>query len=162
MSALDHLLAARDPFALFGLDRSFDVDLTQLNQRYAGLREQVQALAASDPDKAGRVLVELDHGRKAIASPVARGRLLLALLGGAGEPPTDGMPPGFREKLDGTDGGVTRDWHEAERRRLIENASNLFRLLGSADNGVVKRERRRQIRVTLNAIEEVDRRTAPS
>lgn len=158
---MDHLLAARDPFALFGLERKFDVNLAQLDQRYAGLREHVQTLAASDPDKAGRVLAELEHGRKAIANPVARGRLLLDLLGGAGEPPTDAMPPGFREQLDGASREVVGDWHGAERRRLIETASNLFRLLSSADNGVVKRERRRQIRTTLNAIEEVDRRTAP-
>ena len=162
MSALDHLLAARDPFSLFGLDRKFDVDLTQLDQRFAGLREHVKTLEASDPEKTRQVLVELGQGRKAIASPVTRGRLLLDLLGGAGEPPTDAMPPGFRDELDGANGGVTGDRQEAGRRRLIETASNLFRLLSSADNGVVKRERRRQIRLTLNAIEEVDRQIASS
>ena len=43
-----------------------------------------------------------------------------------------------------------------ERQRLLRVASNLFRLLGSADNGVVLRERRRQIRETLNAIGRLD------
>jgi hypothetical protein len=40
----------------------------------------------------------------------------------------------------------------AERTRLLAVAANLFRLLGNADNGVVLRERRRQIRETLNAL----------
>ena len=45
---------------------------------------------------------------------------------------------------------------QQQREQLIENASRLFRNLGNADNAVVKRERRRQIREVLNAMRQLD------
>ena len=158
MSALDLLLGAPDPFALFGLERGFDLQLPELEQRHAALVGQVAAMEASDPEKAGRVRAALREGRDALADPVARGRLLLDLLGGAGDPKGEGLPPKFREKLrGGTDATAAGDWTAGERRRLVATASYLFRQLGNADNGVVQRERRRQIRENLNAVEQIDR-----
>jgi hypothetical protein len=159
MSALDQVLSAPDPFAAFGFERTFDVNLAQLDQRYAGLVEQATALQQTDRDNGGRILAALNEGRRVLADPVARGRLLLDLLGGAGDPATGGLPPRVREKLEAGGGGAP-GWQEGERRRLVSSASYLFRQLGSADNGVVQRERRRQIRESLNAIEQLDRTTA--
>src|SRR5688500_6834966 len=99
MSALDLLLTASDPFALFGLERTFDVSAAQLEERYAPLRSQATAAEQLDPENARRARAKLDEGRKVLADPVARGRLLLELLGGAGDPPADGLPAKFREKL---------------------------------------------------------------
>ena len=121
-----------DSFAVLGLERRFDMHPADVERRAA------QA-GTSDP----RVVAARDE----LVDPVSRGRLLLRLMGGAADAETDGLPPGFadRMKSDAFDVGDERD-------RLMNVASNLFRLLGNADNGVVLRERRRQIRQTLNAL----------
>ncbi len=159
MPTLDDLLTTPALFALFGLERKFNVDMAILDQRYAELKKHAESLTSTDPAKAGQALAKLATGRRTLADPAARGGYLLDLIGGAGEPETDGLPPGFSEKTDAlrSGGGV-----QAERDRLIGIATNLFRLTGSADNGVVQRERRRQIRETLNAIRRLDERADQS
>ena len=134
-----------DSFAVLGLPRRFDVDLFEL-ERVAAERAKT---AAADATTAQRVTAARDE----IADPVARGTLLLRLMGGASDAPTDGLPAGFADKLNSDTLDV-----DAEREQLLNVASNLFRLLGNADNGVVLRERRRQIRETLNALRRLDGR----
>jgi hypothetical protein len=155
-AALDYLLTAPDPFALFGLERSFDVNTVQLDQRLAQLTEQARGLAADDPDKSARVLEKLADGHKALSNPVTRGELLLASMGGKSDPENTSLPPHFlegsAERVKDSD-AYAHDW-----RQLILTASNLFRLMDSADNGVVKRARRQQIRQTLNGLREIQRR----
>jgi hypothetical protein len=131
---------AADSFAVLGLDRRFDVDPFDVEQRAS------ERAAQADASTARRI----NAARDEIADPVSRGRLLLRLMGGASDAPTDGLPPGFADKLN----SYTLDV-DAERDRLMNVASNLFRLLGNADNGVVLRERRRQIRETLNALKKL-------
>jgi hypothetical protein len=130
-----------DSFAVLGLPRRFDVDPFEV-ERLAAERAR-----SGDASTAQRIAAARDE----IADPVSRGALLLRLMGGASDASTDGLPPGFAVRLnsDGLDG-------EAERDGLMNIASNLFRLLGNADNGVVLRERRRQIRETLNALKKLD------
>lgn len=156
MPALDYLLTAPDPFALLGIERRFDVDPAELDRRYGALLAHAGALSRSDPDQGKRVLEKLAEGRRVLADPVARGGLLLKLLGGAADAQTDSLPPRFRERLESARQEGPADWMEQERGRLTGVASNLFRLRGSADNGVVLRARRRQIRQTLNAIRAID------
>jgi hypothetical protein len=131
---------AADSFAVLGLDRRFDVDPFDVERRAS------ERAAKADASTARRI----NAARDEIADPVSRGRLLLRLMGGASDAPTDGLPPGFADKLN----SYTLDV-DAERDRLMNVASNLFRLLGNADNGVVLRERRRQIRETLNALKKL-------
>jgi DnaJ-domain-containing protein 1 len=159
-AALDYLLSAGDPFSLFGLERSFDLNVVQLDERYADLTAQARALAGSDAGKSRQLLQKLDDGRAILADPVSRGEHLLRLLGGLADPKTDALPPAFRERVkSGAVSGSSAE-AEAERRRLVLSASSLFRQLGSADNGVVQASRRRQIRETLNALREIDRMRA--
>lgn len=132
-----------DSFAVLGLPRRFDVDPLEV-ERLAADRA---AKAAADRAAAQRVTAARDE----IADPVARGTLLLRLMGGASDAPTNGLPPGFADKLKSDTLDV-----DAERDGLMNAASNLFRLLGNADNGVVLRERRRQIRETLNALKKLE------
>jgi len=133
-----------DSFAVLGLDRRFDVDPLEVEHLAAD-----RAAKAADPSAAQRIAAARDE----IANPVSRGTLLLRLKGGASDAPTAGLPPGFADKLTSDTLDV-----DAERDGLMNVASNLFRLLGSADNGVVLRERRRQIRETLNALRRLDER----
>src|SRR4051812_19666818 len=100
MSALDYLLTAPDPFTLFGLERRYEVDPVLLEQRYNKLTGKVKSLSARDPVKAVQVLDKLGDGRRVLLNPVARGDHLLDLLGGAHDAITDGLPPGFLDKLD--------------------------------------------------------------
>jgi hypothetical protein len=95
------------------------------------------------------------HELETVTDPVAHGFALLREMGGAADAPTDALPHDFRARLDDLE-KATPAQRGTERRRLLGIASNLFRLLGSADNGVVLRERRRQIRETLNAIQRLD------
>ena len=159
-TGLDYLLLAPDPFVLFGLERSFDVNLVQLDERYAALAAQARSLASSDAGKSEKLLQKLEDGRAILADPVSRGEHLLRLLGGLGDPETDGLPPAFRERVKSGAVSGSSEEGEAERRRLILSASSLFRQLGSADNGVVQASRRRQIRENLNALREIDRMRA--
>ena len=130
-----------DSFALLGLERRFDVDPLDVERRATDRSAQ-----ADEPTRS-----RLAAARGEIADPVTRGTLLLRLMGGASDAPTQGLPPGFADKL--TSDALDVD---AERDRLMNVASNLFRLLGNADNGVVLRERRRQIRETLNVLRRLD------
>jgi hypothetical protein len=153
---LDQLLTASDCFAMFGLDRRFDVEVNVLGDRYRALAAQAGALP--DRDKAARIVEKLDGARQRLADPVSRGTHLLELLGGAADAATKDTPPGFRERLAAISqypGDVDR-----ERERLIAEAARLFRQLGSADPGAVHRERRRQIRQNLNAIRALDARSS--
>jgi hypothetical protein len=133
-----------DSFAVLGLDRRFDVDPFEV-ERVAADR----ATKAADPAAAQRITAARDE----IADPVSRGALLLRLMGGAWDAPTEGLPFGFADKLKSDTLDV-----DAERDGLMNIASNLFRLLRSADNGGVLRERRRQVRETLNALRRLDER----
>ena len=158
MTALNYLLAAPDLFALFGLNRTFDVDLALLDLRYTELKRQVEAMTTTDAPKAGLVLESLATGHRTLTDPIARGGYLLDLIGGASEPETAGLPPGEGEKLEALRSDPAGA--KAERDAMVARASNLFRLTGSADNGVVQRARRRQIRETLNAIRKLDELTS--
>ena len=94
------------------------------------------------------------HAARATSSPIpCRAAHCFCGSTAAHPTPTDGLPPGFAEKLKSP--AIDAN---AERSRLLSIASNLFRLLGNADNGVVLRERRRQIRETLNALRALDGR----
>jgi len=128
---------------VLGLDRRFDLDPFDVERRAS------ERAASADASTAARI----NAARDEIADPVSRGTLLLRLMGGASDAPTDGLPAGFADKLKSDTLDV-----DAERDRLMNVASNLFRLLGNADNGVVLRERRRQIRETLNALRRLDER----
>jgi hypothetical protein len=121
-----------DSFAVLGLERRFDLDPADVERRAA---------------QAGASDARVAAARDELASPVSRGALLLRLMGGAADAPTNALPPGFAERIESGAFDAA-----AERDRLMNVAGNLFRLLGNADNGVVLRERRRQIRETLNAL----------
>ena len=63
---------------------------------------------------------------------------------------TDSLPPGFRETLPGlTTGHNSRAAHVAAIRQLIDQ-------LDSADNQVVKSQKRRTLRAELNALHLID------
>jgi DnaJ-domain-containing protein 1 len=152
--SLDHLLSASDPFTLFGFEHTFDINTTQLDQRYERLNRQARAIASDDPDKSARLLNELATGHKTLSDPATRGEVLLDALGGRSDPETSDLPPNFLARAtERTD----TDSYAHEWRHLILTASNLFRQLGSADNGAVQRERRRQIRQALNGLREIQR-----
>ena len=132
-----------DSFTLLGLDRRFDVDPFEVERRAADLAGKADASSAE----------RITAARDELADPVSRGTLLLRLMGGASDAPTEGLPFGFADKL--KSGTLDVD---TERDRLMNVASNLFRLLGTADNGAVLRERHRQIRETLNALRQLESR----
>ena len=157
MAGLDELLSAPDAFALFGLERSFDVNLEQLQHSHDTLVVLATTLGRGEPEKSAQLSAKIREARDVLANPVARGRLLLDLLGGAGDPANTGPPAKFREKRDAAARDGSWAWADGERRRLVATASYLFRQLGSADNGVVQRERRRRIGESLHAIEAIDR-----
>ena len=171
MSALDHLLNSPDLFSLFGLERRFDVDPALLQPRYAELRRQVESFVRGDDvatsAKASTVLRKLEGARLTLSDPVTRGAYLLELSGGGGDPRTGGRPPGFRQKLErwAADAAALADEMRRERDRLLGLAARLFGALGSADNGVVQRHRRQQIRDALDAVSDIDhllRRAEPN
>ncbi len=158
MSALDYLLNSPDAFALFGLERTFDVDTNVLEQRYASLTSQSESFAQSDPSKVTELREKLDDGKRLLADPVTRGAALLELLAGRAEAKIEGYPAGFIDKLEEMKSTPpTPEEVQLERKGLLAQASQIFRsLAGSADNGVVQRERRRQVRGALNAVRELD------
>lgn len=159
-TAIDYLLVAPDPFALYGFERTFDIDAAQLEKRFADLTEHAQAPAMAHPEKSPRLLQKLAEGHKILSDPVARGEFLLEALGGRSDDDEhfDALPPGLKERLDATAAGANA--YADEWRALIDTASNLFRLMDSADHGGVKRARRHQIRQILKGLREIQRRRA--
>ena len=97
-----------------------------------------------------------------LASRAAQGELRLAQQNGAAaDPPTDDLPPGFAERLAGLGPSPSSEAVRAEVDRLGAEADRLFKQLRSADNEVVQRARRRQIRTLLNAQRRLERLAPP-
>ena len=71
--------------------------------------------------------------------------------GAASDPKTRDVPPGFEERMAALGASPSADAIRAEQDRLTHEADRLFAQLGSADNEVVQRARRRQICTIVNA-----------
>ena len=83
-------------------------------------------------------------------------RRLLQQKGAAGDPRTGDVPPGFADRLVALGTSPSADDVRAEQDRLTREADRLFHQLGSADNEVVQRARRRQIRTLINALRRLE------
>ena len=97
-----------------------------------------------------------------LASRAAQGELRLRQQkGAAGDPPTDDFPPGFAERLAALGASPSAEAVHAELERLSGQADRLFEQLRSADNEVVQRARRRQIRTLVNAQRRLEQLAPP-
>jgi DnaJ-domain-containing protein 1 len=76
----------QDPFALFGLARSWSVDTAALEERYSALSRAFREKSAPRQDLFDRVteaIAALDAARRKLSDPVERAQYLLVSYGGA-------------------------------------------------------------------------------
>jgi DnaJ-domain-containing protein 1 len=76
----------RDVFALFGLARSWAVDVGALEDRYLALSRTLRDKSSARPELRERVtgaLAAVDAGRRVLLNPLERARYLLIAYGGA-------------------------------------------------------------------------------
>ena len=88
-------------------------------------------------------------------------RRLSLQKGAVGDPATGGVPPGFEERVEAMGGRPSAEAIRQERDRLTREAERLFGQLGRADNEVVQRGRRRQIRTLVNALRRLESLAPP-
>jgi DnaJ-domain-containing protein 1 len=72
-----------DAFTLFGLARSWTVDLAALEERYDALSRALREKSAAREDARSRAAEALDAARRLLLDPFARGSFLLTSYGGA-------------------------------------------------------------------------------
>jgi molecular chaperone HscB len=114
---------AGDYFALFGLERRFDLDEAELQSRYLELSRQTHPdFAGADAEaqmRAMEVSARVNEAYRVLADPEQRGKYLLTLVSGAegpGEhaltPFSEALPEGFLEEMM----GVHEQLEEARER----------------------------------------------
>lgn len=75
----------KDPFALFGLTRSWSVDSAALEERYSALSRtfrEKSALRDDTRERLAQAVAALDEARRRLSDPVERAQYLLASYGG--------------------------------------------------------------------------------
>jgi hypothetical protein len=151
-----------DYFARFGLDRRFDIDEQALNARY-------QALVARAQASGGPGVAEIEEARRVLADPELRADHLLDLTGGPSARDVDVVWAEQRQTIDAlrrrwadaserTDPaaqGAVRQAVAAERQARLARVATLFRMLTAGDGPVVQRDRRRDLRMEVNALREL-------
>jgi DnaJ-domain-containing protein 1 len=76
----------QDPFALFGLTRSWSVDSSALEERYSALSRtfrEKSALRGDFRERVAQAVAALDAARRRLSDPVERASFLLVSYGGA-------------------------------------------------------------------------------
>jgi molecular chaperone HscB len=151
--------APDDYFARFGLDRRFELDEQALNERY-------QALVAQARASGGTGAAELEQAHRVLADPELRADYLLDLTGGPSARELDTIWGEQRQTID----ALRQQWAEAtargddaakdavrhaiaaERQARLGRVATLFRMLTGGDGPVVQRDRRRNLRMEINAL----------
>jgi len=150
-----------DYFARFGLDRRFELDERALEERAEALLSQ--ARASGDGGESVEKIVE---ARRVLADPELRADYLLDLTGGPTAREVDTLWAEQRQTID----ALRRQWADAtarddpaaqddvrraiaaERQARLGRVAALFRMLTGGDGPVVQRDRRRNLRMEINAL----------
>lgn len=122
---------SNDPFALFGLERRFDLDVESLTRHYATLQrmltpERLAVKSTHERSVAQDVLSQLSVAYGVLRDPIRRATALLTLAGVPLSGPLTGLEPFVQQ--DDSDPVPATD-------RLPEDALNLQSLVESAGNG---------------------------
>ena len=160
-----------DPFAVFGLERHFEVDPSDLRKRLLRFSRQLHPDFFAGQDSAARELAtrnsaELNAAYPRLEDPVRRAELLVELGGGPDASEERQMPQAFllevmewNEALEELREGSDAERANALRSELTEQREELTGALGSGltplppeGDGAY-----RSLRQTLNAIRYVDR-----
>ncbi len=155
-----------DYFELFGIPRSYDLDVADLRRRYLALSRSVHPdLVAGPSEETRRRSLQLSSGLNrafdTLADPVLRAEYLLSLAGGPDPGEDKSVPPELldeiltlRERIDEAvqagDESVlaeVRDRIRQGRGRSLEGITDLCR---SAD--LDRPQTRRALRLTLNSV----------
>jgi len=166
-------MARRDPFAVLGLERRFDVDRAALQAAYLARTAELHPDRFSDPvarAEAAEHAAEVNDARATLLDPETRANALLRLLGGPAKETEKSLPEGFlmkimeqrqamEEALAGGDREQRRafqQWADDERARRLEAIGGLFEELhASADTAPPPQLH--AIRVELNALRYIER-----
>jgi molecular chaperone HscB len=145
-----------DHFALFGLPRSYEIDLEQLEAAYRrlSLEHHPDFFSAAPPEeqrRAGRNTARLNEGYRVLRSPRLRAEYLLGLLVAdmdpAQRPDREQLPPGFlqemfllQEEVDELEGGGDAAARAALRTQIAARRDATQQALAAlfaraADNG---------------------------
>ncbi len=156
-----------DPFATLGLDRRFDLDETELRQRFLSASAQAHPDRFTDPlDQADAVeaMSRLTDAHRELADPESRARALLRLSGLESDGDRDKLPPDLlmqvmevREELEAAveenDQGALerlRAWAHDERGQRLSALAGHFANTLDADSAAA-------VRLELNALRYVQR-----
>lgn len=149
---------ASDPFRLFGLPASFDVDPSSVERAWLRLASQLHPDLNSDDEGSQARLAHINEARQILLDPELRANALLGLLGGPSKESDRSLPDGFlgemmevreqaeeaRASADGEGWEAFRAWAAARREEHIESVRTLFAALpqspGPAQLGAIRTE----------------------
>lgn len=165
--------AMDDPFSLFGLPRSFALDLPGLRKQYLMLSARLHPDRHTDPldqADAAELLSRINQAYRTLCDPHARAEVLLQLLGGVAGENDKSLPPELLEEMleireamelasAQGDEQTLRQLHArgvSERDTRLQRISSLFaeleKLASPSHAAVLK-----QIRLELNALRYFER-----
>lgn len=157
-----------DYFARFGLDRRFELDERALSERAEALLAQARASGGGG----GGVGVDpaaIEQAKRVLADPESRADYLLDLTGGPSARELDVVWAEQRQTIDALrsrwadatarsdqpEQGAVRQAIAAERQARLTRVATFFRMLTGGDGPVAQRDRRRNLRMEINALREL-------
>ncbi len=150
-----------DPFALLGVDRSFDVDSAAINANWLRMIADLHPDRSAGDPEAAQALAKLNEAKTVLLDPESRADALVVLLGGPRRDEHKELPAGFlmemleiREQVEGAaasgDAGEVaslRQWADAERDRMLAEIAVMFQ------SGTALED----VRTALNALRYIER-----
>lgn len=165
-----------DPFAVFALPRSFEIDRAALQRAWLAEASRWHPDRFADPvqrrEAEGRS-AEINRARVVLEDDEQRADALLALLGGPGRGEDKSLPEGFlmevmevREELqdamasgDASRRAEVERWADEQRAAHRRRVADLFARAGGREDGATRAEIRRELnawRYVERLIEQLD------
>lgn len=153
-----------DHFALFGIPRQFDLDLTILRRQFLRLSREIHpdrtTASAAGPEVALRLSAQANHAFEVLSSPILRAEYLLELAGGRSAAEDKSAPPDLlqetlqlREEIDEARSAHAATALAVVRARIEERKTALEKQVAELGRQMPGDEpSRKALRASLNAL----------
>ncbi|QQE11143.1 Fe-S protein assembly co-chaperone HscB [Planctomycetota bacterium] len=161
----------QDPYEIFGLERSFEIDLDALQKEFVKLSAKYHPDKYVDPIEqmdAAEYSSEINVAYQALRDDESRANALLALMGGPSKEDDKSLPPTLlmemmeiREEMEAAveakDNATVqklRQWAEEEREEYLGMLGQIF---SKVSGKTVTESEGKQIRLHLNSLRYIER-----
>ena len=168
--SLHPIPAAIDHFALFGLERGYDLDPAELGRRFLGLAREIHPdfMGAKSPEEQALAIglsADVNQAYRVLKDPVLRAEYLLELSGGDSAARDKSLPDGFlprimmlREEVEESLAGGDRAAIETHRRETVDERRGACERIAELARSLpaVTDDAKRELRRLLNSIKYYD------